>query len=148
MSVNARSVVIRPRSDTTPNPIAPAEAASAITWVEQQVAQDALDPVRTKLADPNTVVLGIGALKYYADSRDGSPSGYSRSDLERQLSELLGASDAQIGGDYAATAVSDRLLIVAFMRALGIERVQPADVDLANGLLLAPQFWQSAEPDG
>jgi len=136
-----RVIQSKPEGHPTPNPITPAEAAAAINWVEQQVARDALKPVRDKLADPKTIVLGIGALKYYAGK--GDPNGYSRSDLERQLSELIGATDAQIGGDYAATAVSDRLLIVAFMRALGIERVQLADVDLANGLLIAPQHWQS-----
>ncbi len=136
--------MMSPAGHSSPNPVSAAEAAAAIAWAETQVAQDALTQVREKLADPKTVVLGIGALKYYAPKGQKDALGYNRGDIERQLTELIGAGDEQIGGDYAATAVSDRLLILAFMGALGIEHVALADVDLANGLLLSPRHWQPA----
>ncbi len=59
---------------------------------------------------------------------------------------MLGKDDRDIGGDYAATQVSDRLLLIGFMRALDIEVVRLADIDLTDGLLFESDYWSTAVP--
>ena len=87
-------------------------------------------------------VIGIGALKYYGNRPAYQPGATcSPRGLQVRIEDLLGKSDEQIGGDYAATQVSDRLLLVGFMRALAIDEVRLVDVDLTDGLLFESEFW-------
>jgi hypothetical protein len=60
---------------------------------------------------------------------------------------MLGKSDEEIGGPYASTAVSDRLLITGFMHALGIPKVLLVNVDLTDGLLFESEYWPSKTHD-
>lgn len=127
---------------TSPNPVSDEEAAAAQTYAEAYAAQNVDERLREKLADPQTVVIGIGALKYYGD-RPAYDRGATCSPkaLQVGIEDLLDKPDVAIGGDYAATQVSDRLLLVGFMRALGIDEVRLVDVDLTDGLLFESEFW-------
>ena len=127
---------------TSPNPVSDEEASAARAYAEAYATQDVEGRPRDKLADPETVVIGIGALKYYGNRPAYQPGATcSPHGLQVRIADLLDKSDEQIGGDYAATQVSDRLLLVGFMRALGIEEVRLVDVDLTDGLLFESEFW-------
>ncbi len=127
---------------TTPNPMSDQEASAARSYAEAYATRDVDARLRRKLADPDTVVIGIGALKYYGNRPAYQPGATcSPRGLQVRIEDLLGKSDEQIGGDYAATQVSDRLLLVGFMRALAIDEVRLVDVDLTDGLLFESEFW-------
>ena len=90
----------------------------------------------------DTVVVGMGALKYYGDKPAEDRGAICTATLlETKVSEMLDKTDDQIGGDYAATQVSDRALLIGFMWALGVDIVQLADIDLTDGLLLESDYW-------
>jgi len=132
----------RDAEETSPNPVSDEEAAAARAFAEAYAAQNVDPRLRDKLADPATVVIGIGALKYYGDRPAHQPGAIcSPRGLQVRISDLIDKSDEEIGGDYAATQVSDRLLLIGFMRALDIDEVRLVDVDLTDGLLFEAEFW-------
>jgi exopolyphosphatase/guanosine-5'-triphosphate,3'-diphosphate pyrophosphatase len=133
-----RALQGRPAGVATPNPVSSADADAARAFAEGFASHDV--PARVKEQLSGAVVVGIGALKYYGDP--GPERRSTRQGLESAIAGLVGKSDAEIGGDYAATQVSDRLLIVGFMRALGIDSVALADVDLTDGLLVEGEYWE------
>ena len=126
----------------SPNPMTLQEAEAARSRAEEFARDNVPQAFKTKVADPTTVVLGIGALKYYGD-RSASEAGAfcTPSILTAGLGTFLGKDDEQIGGPYAATQVSDRALLAGFMSGLGIVRVRLVDVDLTDGLLLEAARW-------
>lgn len=132
----------------SPNPVSSEEASAARAYAEAYAAQKVTPALRDKLADPETVVIGIGALKYYGD-RPAHERGATCSPgvLGVRLDDLLEKSDREIGGDYAATQVSDRLLLIGFMRALDIDEVRLVDVDLTDGLLFDAEYWPEPARD-
>jgi exopolyphosphatase/guanosine-5'-triphosphate,3'-diphosphate pyrophosphatase len=127
----------------SPNPITPETAAAARDHAAAFAAREIPANIRARLASPDTVVVGIGALKYYGDPDPDRATTCTVEGLEHTLANLIGRSDEQIGGPYAKTQVSDRLLIVGFMRALGITRMTLANIDLSDGLLFHSDYWSA-----
>jgi len=138
-----RQIQRKDQTILTPNPMTRSEADAAQAYAEALALEQVPSEIREKLVDRDTVVVGIGALKYYGD-RPAHESGAAcaRSQLEVTVGGLLSKHDAEIGGPYASTQLSDRLLIVGFMRALGVYRVALADVDLTDGLLFEARYWK------
>jgi exopolyphosphatase / guanosine-5'-triphosphate,3'-diphosphate pyrophosphatase len=133
------------RDAASPNPVTEEQAELARAYAEAYARQNVPQAIQDKLAHPDTVVIGIGALKYYGDRpahHDGAVC--SQRVLSVRLAEIFDKSDGEIGGDYAATQVSDRVLLEAFMRGLGIDEVRLVDIDLTDGLLFEPEYWQPA----
>lgn len=135
-----RQVKGMPPTVSTPNPLTPAEASAARVYAESYAVDQVPEALRNKLAAADSVVVGIGALKYYRD--DAHEPVCTSSGLEREIGRLVGKDDQQIGGSYASTAVSDRLLVAGFMKALAIDRVKLADVDLTDGLFFEAEYWR------
>lgn len=139
-----RDVKGLPATVRSPNPVSEAEVDKARTFAEAYANEHVPAWLRQKLTAPETVVVGIGALKYYGDRPASEPgASCSRGGLMLTVSALLGKTDEEIGGSYASTAISDRLLIAAFMEALQIESVRLAEVDLTDGLLFESEYWPS-----
>lgn len=134
-----REVQHKDDTATTPNPISVQQAASARAHAADLARREISDSFKARLADPHTVVVGLGAIKYYGDTPSARTC--TLRGVARALDALIGKTDEQIGGDYAATQVSDRLLIAGFMEALGIDSIRLADVDLCDGLLFHTDYW-------
>lgn len=132
----------------SPNPLSVADIEAGLAFAEGLAARDVPEPVRTKLRDPDTVVVGIGALKYYG-TRPANQAGAScnAENLAAKIAAMAGKTDEEIGGDYAATQISDRVLFIGFMKALGVRRVAIVDVDLTDGLLFEGQYWDPGRSD-
>lgn len=141
-----REVKRQPPTVLSPNPLTERDAGVARAYAEAYASSEVPRELRDKLASDRTVVVGIGALKYYGDG-PASTSGASctQSGLDLKIGALLGKSDDEIGGSYASTAVSDRILLAAFMKALRIDTVRLADIDLTDGLLFETEYWPSSE---
>jgi exopolyphosphatase / guanosine-5'-triphosphate,3'-diphosphate pyrophosphatase len=132
----------------SPNPMSRRDAETAVAHAEGLAREEVPAEIREKIADPATQIVGIGALKYYGDRPAHDGGACARAHLEMTVDGLLAKSDAEIGGPYASTQVSDRLLLVGFMRALGVEQVALADVDLTDGLLFEAEYWRAAADEG
>ena len=137
-----REVQKKDDSAKTPNPIKEQEAQAARSYAADFARSDVPEWTKRKLAQPGLVVVGIGALKYFPDARPDGRALASLAGLEKSAMDMLGKSDSEIGGPYASTHVSDRLLILGFMDALGIREVRLADVDLGDGLLFHEDYWE------
>lgn len=128
----------------SPNPLSTSDIEAGLEYAKELAARDVPEPVRAKLADPKTVVVGIGALKYYGSRPANEPgAACDAAHLSARIEEMAGKTDDQIGGDYAATQISDRVLFIGFMKALGVRRVAIVDVDLTDGLLFEGQYWDA-----
>ena len=137
-----REVQKKDDSKKTPNPVQAQEAQAARRYAADFARGDVPEWTKRKLAQTGLVVVGIGALKYFPDARPDGRALASMPGLEKSATDMLGKSDSEIGGPYASTHVSDRLLILGFMDALGIREVRLADVDLGDGLLFHEDYWE------
>ena len=144
-----RVVQKKPPEVLSPNPLTTSDVEAGLDYAHELARRDVPAPIRTKLADPETVVVGIGALKYYGTRPADEPGARcDASHLAERISDLTGKTDEQIGGDYAATQISDRVLFIGFMKALSVRRVVIVDVDLTDGLLFEGQYWDARGSDG
>lgn len=133
---------VQRRDADSPNPVSHADLHAAVAFAIEYATEHVPPIIVDKLARDDTVVVGMGALKYYGDKPAGEPGAFCTAGLlEQKVSEMLNKSDEEIGGDYAATQVSDRALLIGFMWAMGVEVVQLADIDLTDGLLLESDYW-------
>jgi exopolyphosphatase/guanosine-5'-triphosphate,3'-diphosphate pyrophosphatase len=138
-----RDVQHRGPEVTSPNPVSKEEAQQARAYAAAFAQRDVPEFIKQKLARKGTVVVGIGALKYFPDARPDDAALATIQGLERSIDEMLGKTDAEIGGPYASTHISDRLLITGFMEGLGVRWVVLADVDLGDGLMFHEDYWES-----
>ena len=126
----------------TPNPIAPEEMEKAISHAKSSLGEIP-SIVREKLKDPKTVVLGIGGVHYYSiRNQIGMGNTYTVVRLKETLDQRLGKTDAEIGGEYANTEVSNLGLVLAFMQEMGLESVKTKKVNNTNGMMLYPDLWK------
>ena len=98
--------------------------------------------LRRKTKRAKTLVIGIGAVHNYSilkTFKKGTKE-YNSLELNKVISKMSGLTDAQIGGDYAATDYSNIGLVLGFMQGLGIEKVQVRNVDMTDGVLITPSF--------
>lgn len=101
-----------------------------------------------KLSLPQTRVIGIGGVHYHSVRKQADADKNSVVTFE-EITEAINRQavkdDAAIGGEFASTEVSNLILVQSYMKALGIKQVECAKVNLADGTLVMPNFWNKAE---
>jgi len=135
-----------PSSIGTPNPLKKEEMlqAKSHAWkISEKV--DAL--FRKKINAPDTHVVGIGNIfAYRIHPLVGKKSTFTQKELHEQVQGLAGMTDKDLGGgEYVKVAVTDPVMILGFMEKLGIEKMEIADVNNADGALLYSAFWDKEE---
>ena len=121
----------------SPNPLEETDEDRGRDYAAAHARQNVPQALRDKLDRPDTVVLGVGAIQYFADGSKGrSAVVCTQVGLERRIDGLLGKTDREIGSEYATTAVSDRALVLGYMIELGIQIIHLADVNLTDMVLL------------
>lgn len=86
--------------------------------------------------------LGIGgtlALSVQPQVKEGQHS-FTRKELEETLKRRASLKDEEVGGAYRATDISNLALVLGYMKALGIEKVETAHASLNEGALLQEAF--------
>ena len=125
----------------TPNPMSTADYNLARRDAFAIAALTVSRKLRDKLLKPDTVLVGIGGVHFYSVASNVSTNSYYTKDqVNERIAENLGKTDAEIGGEYAATDLSNLILVKGFMDALQVEEVHVGNINLATGLLLAPKF--------
>ncbi len=126
----------------TPNPISQEEYEKGIGYVHS-VAKTTNKKIMDKLSQDKTLVLGIGGVHYYSVcGQIKSGKEYTQDLLKKTLQKKIGMSDKEIGGKYASTEVSNLILVLGYMQALGIEKVKAKDINIAHGVLLYQALWK------
>lgn len=130
------------RQVNTPNPITEQNLEEAIKYARSAASQVPI-AIRNKFQDPDTVVLGIGGVHYYSiRNQVKADKNYNLGDVRVTLSQRIGKTDEQIGGEYAKTEVSNLALVLAFMEELKIKSVKLKKINMAHGILLHPSSWK------
>lgn len=126
----------RPEGSHSPNPITDDERTRlnglAADWFGQQGSlRDALS------SQPK--VVGIGGVHGISIPRQIGIEGddpITRTDIEETLQRQLGRSDSEIGGKYAATDMTNLILVAELMSSLGLESYRFLAADLTRAQLL------------
>lgn len=134
---------IQGRDADSPNPISAQNAAVGVMRAWLHAVTNVPPTFLEKIRNPKTVVYGIGGVHTYSvRTQIGKGTAkYTKSELTAKAQERLGLTDEQIGGKYASTEVSNLILVLGYMEALGISSVMTAKVNLADGVLVNPAFW-------
>ena len=127
----------------SPNPIGGKNLAAAIAMA-LDAARDVPEEITMLMAQNQTKVIGIGgvhnqSIKNQMKVKDH----YTRDHLMQTLLSRIELTDAQIGGPYADTDVSNLILVLGYMQKLKIDQVYLKDVNLTDGVLMDPSFWDS-----
>ncbi|MGY6586689.1 MAG: Ppx/GppA phosphatase family protein [Wenzhouxiangella sp.] len=126
----------RPEDSHSPNPISEDERARlnglAASWFGAQPS------LRDMLAS-QPMVVGIGGVHGISVPRQIGIEGndpITRHEVEATLQRQLGRSDAEIGGKYAATDVTNLILVGELMNWLGLDTYRFLAADLTRAQLL------------
>lgn len=126
-----------PKEVKTPNPISKLDYQTSKNAAKAYAQTTVPKTIKEKIQS-GAQVLGIGGVHYYSvRGQTKVESKYDHSTLESTISSKLANHDADIGGDYASTDVSNLILVKSYMEALNIKEVEAFRINLADGVLLS-----------
>lgn len=131
---------IKKSRKNSPNPISNQVFLSSLnrTRLEASKIQESI----SRKFFENKNVIGIGGVHYYAVSKAINKPKFDSESLQAQIQMRLNMSNEQLGGGkYANTALSNMILVYGIMKELGISAVTAKKVNLTEGLVLDPKFW-------
>lgn len=123
-----------PKKYTSPNPL-----KSGWKKAVQMSAEHAKMKISSEIRKqaPDVTWLGIGGVLYNSVREQiGTDSIYTVKALQKTLEDKSQMSDADIGGEYAATDVTNLALVAGYMQALKIKQVEAVKASMAQGWLL------------
>jgi hypothetical protein len=63
---------------------------------------------------------------------------FTTTDLKKVLDQKMNLTDQQIQGDYPETDITNLALVLGFMKALNVDKVEVIPADLTYGLIVMP----------
>lgn len=134
-----------PKIAQTPNPMSSEDIVQARAHAHQ-LAQKVGSVFKEKIQDPRTTVVGAGSVFGYGISTlVGKKNPFSVEDLTTIVRNLAGKTDADLGGgDYAFCEGSNAILVLGFMQALKVRKMNIINVNNADGALTYPDLWESS----
>ncbi len=148
-SIGFKEAVIRkiqradPKKKLTPNPLEANQVTAALEIAKEE-AKKLPNRIHLKAMHPDARVLGIGGVHYYSvKGRLGvrDSGSYTANDIRELLPSVVGKTDEELKSDYAATEVTNLLLILGMMEGLDIGQVFPLKANLADGVLVQNSYW-------
>jgi len=145
-SINFRNRVIKeikgedPKVTKSPNPMNAKEVKDAIRLAKID-AKEVGEFFLKKIA--NSTVYGIGGVHYYSVAGQVGLPIYDADMVEAEIKNRIGWDDRKLGGDYSSTQVTNLILVSTFMRELGANDVMSLDINMVNGTLISPKYWDS-----
>lgn len=150
-SVNFKNYIIEtlqrknPASTQSPNPLSLEEMQQALEYAARQARKTVPEAIRERIARPDTRIMGIGpvhAVSILGQVGKELGEDYTQQEVLEALEKRVGMTDAAVGGSYANVQISNLILVLGYMKGLDIERVTPARINLADGLLVADELWR------
>ncbi len=132
-----------PKKRLSPNPIDLELSRKGILLAES-FANEVNDEVKNILKNNETKVYGIGSIHNLSLAKPMNKAHkYTRNDLEIYLETLLEKKDEELVSlELAPTRVTNVLLILGYMKQLGIQEIIPVSVSIGDGFLIHPTYWK------
>jgi len=136
-SVNFKSQIIReiqkkdPQVVTSPNPIGP-EYSKAIELATSHAKTHVPDFFKNAKSARWLGIGGVLALSVQNQIKNGGRN-FSQSELSQALKKRSGLKDSEISSDYRSTEISNMALVLGYMNALNIQKIETFDTSLAQG---------------
>ena len=148
-SVAFKNVVIetiqrKSLTDTvSPNPVNAGEVEQALAYIQSHAAMTVPLYIANRLSRSDLVVAGIGGVHYYSvpEVLGGRKDVYTREEVADALKKWTGKSDKDFESEYADCRLTNLILVLGYMDALGIKEVRPLKINQADGLFAAREFW-------
>lgn len=125
---------------TSPNPMSAAQVNKALLLAEDHATL--YIPAFLKKRMPQTEVLGIGGVlsrsitKYVPNK-----SPITLQDIKAAIKTATQKTDSEIGGDFAATELTNLILVAGHMKALKIKAYIPTEAALVDAIWTDPSYW-------
>ncbi|EGB14335.1 putative exopolyphosphatase [Pseudodesulfovibrio mercurii] len=148
-SVACKNVVIRTiqkkdiNTTASPNPVSAEEVAQALAYIRAHATITVPRYIADQVAHPGLTVAGIGGVHYYSvpEVLGGRKAVYTRDEVAAALKKWTGKSDKDFDSEYAESRLTNLILVLGYMDALGIKEVRPLKINQADGLFAAREFW-------
>ena len=125
----------------SPNPISEEDLKMADSYA-RAFARKAYPVIKQKIKDHHTIV-GIGRLFYNSVGPVASENGViTRDGLRAFINNSLGKEDEDLNNPFASVDVSNSILVLAVMKALHIQEIQPIETTTTKGMLASPSYWE------
>ncbi|QJB55074.1 hypothetical protein [Pseudodesulfovibrio sp. zrk46] len=128
---------------SSPNPMTNEQVQQALSYVRSYAKRNILPTIADRVLHGELLIYGIGGVHYYTvPELVGERSAtYTRDDVRGAIARWTGKPDAAFESEYAATRLTNLILVLGYMEALDIDTVTPLEVDLTEGLLVIREFW-------
>ncbi len=126
----------------SPNPMTLEQIQAGIA-LSAKNAQSTPPFIKTKIQTSHQTIIGVGSLFNYAIRPLIHGSLVQPDALEKAIKEMANKTDEQLpGGALAEVAVTNPLLVLGYMKELGIPQVEIVQVNNADGALTYPPYWE------
>lgn len=128
---------------SSPNPLCVGEVELALQLIRSHAAMAVPPLITARLQHSNLYVAGIGGVHYYSipEVMGSRKDAFTREDVARTLKEWTGKKDEDFNSEFADTRLTNLILVLGYMEALGIKEVHPLKINQADGLFAAREFW-------
>lgn len=148
-SVSFKNAVIRTIQDkdiitvSSPNPISEPQANRALQYVETHARMNVTPLLANRIKGGSMQVVGIGGVHNYAipELLGESKPAYTHAEVKATLGKWINRPDADFKSEYASSRLTNLILVLGYMNALGIDSISPLKVNQAEGLLVSPEYW-------
>jgi exopolyphosphatase/guanosine-5'-triphosphate,3'-diphosphate pyrophosphatase len=143
-SVSFKNRVVREiqqSSSTTANPLSGSELESAVQMARSEFKASLPAALLSRIREAGGVIHGIGGVHGASLRNRLGVEEYTGEDLRRGIARWSGKTDAEVGGAFASTEVTNLALVLGAFEALGASRVRTWRVSGTMGVLIHPQFW-------
>ncbi|WP_207260434.1 hypothetical protein [Desulfovibrio sp. Huiquan2017] len=127
----------------SPNPVNADEVAHALAYIKAHADMTVPKYIAHRLSRPDLTVVGIGGVHYYSvpEVLGGHKAGYTRDEVAEALKKWTNRPDKDFDSEYAESRLTNLILVLGYMDALGIKEVRPLNINQADGLFATREFW-------
>tara|TARA_R110002072_G_scaffold534_7_gene4161 strand:- start:62419 stop:63387 length:969 start_codon:yes stop_codon:yes gene_type:complete len=136
-SVSFKDLVMKigNRRGISPNPVGKELATKAKAELTELIKKDL--PKNLLPVPKETKVIGIGGVHYYSVKQQTKSRGHFTKDrIRKAINQRVGLTDKQVGGNFAATDITNLILVETFMELLGVNEIYPMRINMGYGLLI------------
>lgn len=130
----------------SPNPMTKAHVEKAVQLAIEKAKNSVPESIQSLLkANPNMVVVGIGGVLAKSLPRQLNAQTITVPAIDQAIEKRHTLTDRQLNDPYAATEITNLILVKGFMQSLGIRSFQAMDVGLVDGLWFDSEAWPSTK---
>jgi exopolyphosphatase/guanosine-5'-triphosphate,3'-diphosphate pyrophosphatase len=131
-----------PKKITSPNPLTKNQISIAAKIAEKEAVATVPADIQKRLGQKDLSVIGIGGVLGKSVQRQLAGAAKITPELiQATLNQKAGVTDGKNKDPYAATDITNLILVYGFMQGLKIKSYQPVDVNLIDGLWFQQEFW-------